>query len=84
MLEENIFAESNALIKSIQVILDTLNELRLCYVMERTSSSFGKDNLMYTKPSSCGPKSRSTSVKTKDFTSTSTAFVISTSSWDKV
>ncbi|KAI8543057.1 hypothetical protein RHMOL_Rhmol08G0188900 [Rhododendron molle] len=38
----------------------------------------------YTKPSSCGPKSRSTSVKTKDFTSTSTAFVISTSSWDKV
>ncbi|KAI8543044.1 hypothetical protein RHMOL_Rhmol08G0188500 [Rhododendron molle] len=83
-LEENIFAESNALIKSIQVILDTLNELRLCYVMERTSSSFGKDNLMYTKPSSCGPKSRCTSVKTKDFTSTSTAFVISTSSWDKV
>ncbi|XP_058227343.1 serine/threonine-protein kinase ATM isoform X4 [Rhododendron vialii] len=83
-LEENILAESNVLIKSIQVILDTLNELRLCYVMERTSSSFGRDNLMYTKPSSCGPKSRSTSVKTKDSTSTSTAFVISTSSWDKV
>lgn len=83
-LQENILAESNALIKSIQVILDTLNELRLCYVTERASSSSSRrENLMYTKPSSCGPKSRSTSVKT-DFTPTSTAFMISTSSWGKV
>lgn len=35
--QEHIFAESNKLIKSIQVLLNALNELRLCYVMERFS-----------------------------------------------
>ncbi|XAR50182.1 Non-specific serine/threonine protein kinase [Bertholletia excelsa] len=36
-VRENILTESNKLMKSIQVILDTLNNLRLCYVMERTA-----------------------------------------------
>ena len=38
-VQENIFVESNRSIKSIQVMLDALNELRLFYVMERTTSS---------------------------------------------
>ncbi|KAK9995769.1 hypothetical protein SO802_020455 [Lithocarpus litseifolius] len=36
-LQEHIFTESNKLIKSIQVFLNALNELRLCHVMERSS-----------------------------------------------
>lgn len=36
---ENIFTESNGLIKSIQVFLHALNKLRLCHVMEKTRSS---------------------------------------------
>lgn len=38
-VQENIFSESNKLIKSIQIILEALNELRLCRVMERTALS---------------------------------------------
>lgn len=37
-VQEHIFSESNKLSKSIQVFLNALNELRLCYVMERSSS----------------------------------------------
>ncbi|XP_061349623.1 serine/threonine-protein kinase ATM-like [Gastrolobium bilobum] len=36
-LKEHIFTESNKLIKSIQVVLNCLNELRICHVMERSS-----------------------------------------------
>lgn len=36
-VHENIFTESNKLIKSIQIFLNALNELRLCHVMERSS-----------------------------------------------
>ncbi|EXB87890.1 Serine/threonine-protein kinase ATM [Morus notabilis] len=36
-VQEHIFAESNRLIKSIQVFLNALNELRLCFVKERSS-----------------------------------------------
>jgi serine-protein kinase ATM len=38
-VQENIFTESNTLMKSIKVILDALNELRLCHVLERASTS---------------------------------------------
>ncbi|KAK3004627.1 hypothetical protein RJ639_019504 [Escallonia herrerae] len=38
-VQESIFVESNKLIKSIKVILDALNELRLCHVLEITASS---------------------------------------------
>ena len=37
-MEEEIVVESNNLIRSVQVILDALNELRLCHVMERATS----------------------------------------------
>ncbi|KDO69633.1 hypothetical protein CISIN_1g0001722mg, partial [Citrus sinensis] len=37
-VQKYIFTESNKLIKSIQVFLNALNELRLCHVMERSSS----------------------------------------------
>ncbi|CAL5444633.1 unnamed protein product [Camellia sinensis] len=85
-VQENILSESNKLMKSIQVILDTLNELRLCHVIDRTSTSASirREALTHAKPSSYGLKSRSTSVKAKDFTATSTAFVMATSLWDKV
>ncbi|KAF5933201.1 hypothetical protein HYC85_029372 [Camellia sinensis] len=85
-VQENILSESNKLMKSIPVILDTLNELRLCHVIDRTSTSASirREALTHAKPSSYGLKSRSTSVKAKDFTATSTAFVMATSLWDKV
>lgn len=37
-LQEHIFTGSNKLIKSIQVFLNVFNELRLCHVMEKSSS----------------------------------------------
>lgn len=39
---EEIVVESNSLIRSVQVILDALNELRLCHVMERATSAPSK------------------------------------------
>lgn len=36
-VQEHILVESNKLIKSIQVFLNSLYELRLCHVMERSS-----------------------------------------------
>ncbi|XP_020523147.1 serine/threonine-protein kinase ATM isoform X2 [Amborella trichopoda] len=38
-VQEHIFIESNVLIKSIQVILEAMNELRFYYVMERAGMS---------------------------------------------
>lgn len=35
--QEHILTESNELIKSVQVFLNALNELRLCHVMEKSS-----------------------------------------------
>lgn len=37
-VQKYILTESNKLIKSIQVFLSALNELRLCHVMERSSA----------------------------------------------
>ncbi|KAH7550460.1 hypothetical protein JRO89_XS13G0195300 [Xanthoceras sorbifolium] len=36
-VQKHIFTESNNLMKSIQILLNALNELRLCHVMERSS-----------------------------------------------
>ncbi|XP_017218492.1 serine/threonine-protein kinase ATM [Daucus carota subsp. sativus] len=84
---ENIFVESNVMVKSIQVMLNALNEVRLCHVMERTGSSLvpsKRDSLKGTdKPSSYNSRSRS-SVKLKDSAATSTDLVISSSLWEKV
>lgn len=38
-VQEQVFVESNALIKSIQVFLHALNELRLCHAKERAKPS---------------------------------------------
>ena len=38
-VEKHILVETNKLIKSIQVMLNALNELRLCYVMERAGTA---------------------------------------------
>ncbi|XP_052181201.1 serine/threonine-protein kinase ATM isoform X3 [Diospyros lotus] len=86
-VQENILTESNKLRKSIQVVLDTLNKLRLCHVMERSAClvSSRRDALTHSKPSSYGSKSRS-SGKLKELTAalTPAAIVTSTSLWDKV
>ncbi|XP_057952318.1 serine/threonine-protein kinase ATM [Malania oleifera] len=74
--QENVFIESNKLIKSIQVMLDALNELCLCHVMERSSR--------FSKPSSYSIKSRSTSAKAKHSAAVSSAMAMCTSSWEKV
>ncbi|XP_075107785.1 serine/threonine-protein kinase ATM isoform X5 [Nicotiana tabacum] len=86
-VQENIFTEDNKLTKSIQVILDALNELRLCHVMEiSTSSNPSKreNSKQYGRPSSYGSKSRSTPLKAKHQTTTSSVVSISTLSWQKV
>ncbi|XP_022845090.1 serine/threonine-protein kinase ATM isoform X2 [Olea europaea var. sylvestris] len=85
-VQENIFIESNTLVKSIQIFLDALNELRLCHVLERTRSSsalHNQERLKGTKASGYGSKSRSTSAKVKEHHSTS-GLVMSTLSWEKV
>ncbi|XP_070053596.1 serine/threonine-protein kinase ATM isoform X3 [Nicotiana tomentosiformis] len=86
-VQENIFTEDNKLTKSIQVILDALNELRLCHVMERSTSSNPskrENSKQYGRPSSYGSKSRSTPLKAKHQTTTSSVVSISTLSWQKV
>ncbi|XP_065875882.1 serine/threonine-protein kinase ATM isoform X2 [Euphorbia lathyris] len=83
-VKEHILTESNKLIKSIQVFLNALNELRLCYVLEKSSSAPSKkESNKYAKPSSYGSRSRSSSTKAKDL-ATSVALPFSTLSWDKV
>ncbi|XP_010663180.1 serine/threonine-protein kinase ATM isoform X4 [Vitis vinifera] len=86
-VQENIFVESNRSIKSIQVMLDALNELRLFYVMERTTSSsipLKRETSRYAKPSSFGSKSRSATAKAKDSSTMSSVALVSTSLWEKV
>lgn len=53
-VEQHVLLETNKLTKSIQVMLNVLNELRLCHVMERagTGSMPNKqENLKVTLPS---------------------------------
>ncbi|XP_043813489.1 serine/threonine-protein kinase ATM isoform X5 [Manihot esculenta] len=83
-VQEHILTDSNKLIKSIQVFLNALNKLRLCYVFERSSIPSKRESLKYAKPSSYGSKSRSTSGKARDYMATSSAMSMLTSSWDKV
>ncbi|KAM3703878.1 hypothetical protein ACJW31_04G131600 [Castanea mollissima] len=83
-LQEHIFTESNKLIKSIQVFLNALNELRLCHVMERSSLPSKRECSKSAKPSSYSSKSRSTTVKARDLVTTSSAVEMATSLWDKV
>ncbi|KAL3628823.1 hypothetical protein CASFOL_027869 [Castilleja foliolosa] len=86
-LQENVFIESNALKKSVQVFLHALNELRLYHVMERTKSSASLHKTKgskHTKLLASGSKSRSAISKGKDLEITSSGLVTSTSQWEKV
>ncbi|XP_055826815.1 serine/threonine-protein kinase ATM isoform X2 [Solanum dulcamara] len=86
-VQANILTEENKLTKSIQVILDVLNELRLCHVMERgtsSNSSMRENSKQYGRPSSYGSKTRTTPLKAKHQTITSSVVSLSTLSWEKV
>ncbi|PIA61953.1 hypothetical protein AQUCO_00200149v1 [Aquilegia coerulea] len=86
-VQENIFTETNELIKSIQVMLNAMNELRLCHVMERataSSTSLKRDSSKYDKPSSYNSRSRSASKKPVNQPASSSTVLVSTSSWEKV
>lgn len=83
--QEHILTESNELIKSVQVFLNALNELRLCHVMEKSSLRQSKrESTKNAKPSSYDSISRSTAVKARDSVAASSSMVMTTSSWDKV
>ncbi|XP_076932541.1 serine/threonine-protein kinase ATM-like isoform X2 [Bidens hawaiensis] len=82
---EEIFIESNNLIRSVQVILDALNELRLCHVMERAASVPSKtEGAKHVKSSGYSSRSRNTPHKSKDLTATSSQPSASTLTWEKV
>ncbi|KAF5817319.1 putative non-specific serine/threonine protein kinase [Helianthus annuus] len=82
---EEIVIESNNLTRSVQVILDALNELRLCHVMEKAASGSSKtEGAKHTKSSGYSSRSRNTPHKSKDHTVTSTQPPASTLAWEKV
>ncbi|KAI3512910.1 hypothetical protein L1887_20232 [Cichorium endivia] len=82
---EEIVVESNNLIRSVQVILDALNELRLCHVMERATSVPSKTEVSKSaKSSGYSSRSRATPRKVTDHTATSTLPPTSTLCWEKV
>ncbi|XP_019416969.1 PREDICTED: serine/threonine-protein kinase ATM isoform X2 [Lupinus angustifolius] len=83
-LKEHIFTESNKLTKSIQVVLNCLNELRICNVMERSSVSSKRGTSKNSKPSSYGSKTRSTPAKSRESAVVSSALAKSPFSWEKV
>ncbi|KVH98208.1 Armadillo-type fold [Cynara cardunculus var. scolymus] len=85
MVVEEIVVESNNLIRSVQVILDALNELRICHVMERATSVPSKnESSKYAKSSSYNSRSRCTPLKAKDHAATSSQSLTSTLLWEKV
>nr|XP_029123739.1 serine/threonine-protein kinase ATM isoform X3 [Elaeis guineensis] len=77
-VQENIFDESNGLVKSIQVFLDALNELRSCFVAEKANSF--STPVKHGRPSSFG-RTRNTFEKSKDCPSN---ILTLHSSWKKV
>nr|XP_012571741.1 serine/threonine-protein kinase ATM isoform X3 [Cicer arietinum] len=85
-LKEHIFAESNKMIKSIQVILHCLNELRVCYVMERSLVPSRHEMSKSSRPPNYSSKSRSTPAKARQRQSAvvSSGLAESPSSWEKV
>ncbi|XP_045816356.1 serine/threonine-protein kinase ATM isoform X4 [Trifolium pratense] len=86
-LKENIFVESNKMIKSIQVILNCLNELRVCYVMEKSSLVPSRHEVSKnSRPPNYSSKSRSTPAKARQRQSAlvSSGMAESPSSWEKV
>ncbi|XP_068483746.1 serine/threonine-protein kinase ATM isoform X2 [Phaseolus vulgaris] len=84
-LTEHIFTESNKLMKSIQVVLNCLNELRIRYVMQRSSFIPSKREVSKnSRPSSYSSKTRSTSAMARESAVVSNSMAKSPSSWEKV
>ncbi|XP_052731781.1 serine/threonine-protein kinase ATM isoform X2 [Vigna angularis] len=84
-LTEHVFTESNKLMKSIQVVLNSLNELRIRYVMERCSFvPLKREVSKNSRPSSYSSKTRSTSAKARESAVVSNSLAKSPSSWEKV
>ncbi|KAF9625359.1 hypothetical protein IFM89_022141 [Coptis chinensis] len=85
--QEYIFNESNELIKSVQIMLNALNELRSYHVMERATTSstpVKRESSKYDKSSSYSSRSRCTLKKSINLSAMSSAALLSTFSWEKV
>ncbi|MED6180994.1 hypothetical protein PIB30_015217 [Stylosanthes scabra] len=83
-LKDHIFTESNKLVKSIQVVLNCLNELRICHVREISSLPSRREISKNSKPSSYTSRTRSTPAKARESGAGSSALAKSLSSWEKV
>ncbi|CAN1347706.1 Serine/threonine-protein kinase ATM [Linum perenne] len=84
-VEQHIFKQSNVLVKSIQVVLNALNELRMCHVLGRSSIEQSKrEGSKISRPFSHGSKSRSASGMARDSFGSSSASTKPTLLWDKV
>ncbi|XP_056686258.1 serine/threonine-protein kinase ATM isoform X2 [Spinacia oleracea] len=86
-VEQHILVETNKLTKSIQVMLDVLNELRLCNVMERAGSGplSNKKEIVKASRSSSGQGAKSrASLKARGSATAHSTLLISTLLWDKV
>ncbi|CAN0900398.1 Serine/threonine-protein kinase ATM [Linum grandiflorum] len=82
---QHIFKQSNVLVKSIQVFLNALNELRMCHVLGSSSIEQSKrEGSKSSRPSSHSSKSRSASGKVKDSFGSSSPSTRPTLLWDKV
>ncbi|KAJ1384473.1 PIK-related kinase [Sesbania bispinosa] len=84
-LKEHIFRESNKLIKSIQVILNCLNELRVCHVMALSSRVPSRREISKnSRPSNYSSKGRSTPAKARESAVVSSALAKTPTLWEKV
>ncbi|XP_024013824.1 serine/threonine-protein kinase ATM [Eutrema salsugineum] len=84
-VKEHIFIDSNKLTKSKQIMLNTLNELRMCYVLERSTFSGQTKREKNAKHSSYSSRSCSTAAKIRDVETASNGMAASiTANWDKV
>ncbi|EOA23378.1 hypothetical protein CARUB_v10016554mg [Capsella rubella] len=84
-VKEHIFIDSNKLTKSKQIMLNTLNELRKCYVLERSIFSGQTKKEKNAKHSSYSSRSCSTAAKIRDVETSPNGMAASiTTNWEKV
>ncbi|XP_074316262.1 serine/threonine-protein kinase ATM [Silene latifolia] len=86
-VEQHILTERNKLTKSIQVMLDALNELRLCHILESDGRAFSSpqpENLKASRSSSGSRIKHRASPKSHESDPAKSAATISTRLWDKV
>ncbi|XP_048590826.1 serine/threonine-protein kinase ATM isoform X1 [Brassica napus] len=83
-VKEHIFVDSNKLTKSKQVMLNTLNELRMCYVLERSTFSGQTKREKNTKHSNYSSRSSSSAAKIRDVETANGMAASITANWDKV